>query len=184
MWVLEVYNLVQTLSGLRPVPRRSCAEDEWPKAEVSRGTAEDYPVLGTPGLQWEDQRLGKGYPQTAPWRGCEWNGALRETGCKIGSRRMRPLRIKCTCQRPGPVNEKRCLDGVTSIFATSRKLEGTVDGMDTEVSTCLTNKWRVRINQEGLYNEKVGAPKKEGKNGQKPEPPSPPPGERFLGRKC
>ena len=32
--------------------------------------------------------------------------------------------------------------------------------MDTAVSTCLTNKWRARINQEGLYNEKVGAPKK------------------------
>ena len=32
--------------------------------------------------------------------------------------------------------------------------------MDTEVSTCLINKWRARINQEGLYNEKVGAPNK------------------------
>ena len=32
--------------------------------------------------------------------------------------------------------------------------------MDTEISTCLTNKWRARINQEGLYNEKVGAPNK------------------------
>ena len=30
--------------------------------------------------------------------------------------------------------------------------------MGTEVSNCLTNKWRARINQEGLYNEKVGAP--------------------------
>ena len=32
--------------------------------------------------------------------------------------------------------------------------------MDTEVSTWLTNKWRARINQEGLYNEKVGVPKR------------------------
>ena len=32
--------------------------------------------------------------------------------------------------------------------------------MDTEISICLTNKWRARINQEGLYNEKVGAPTK------------------------
>ena len=32
--------------------------------------------------------------------------------------------------------------------------------MDTEVSTCLTNKWRAKINQEGPYNEKVSAPKK------------------------
>ena len=32
--------------------------------------------------------------------------------------------------------------------------------MDTTVSTCLTNKWRARINQERLYDEKVGAPNK------------------------
>ena len=32
--------------------------------------------------------------------------------------------------------------------------------MDTEISTCLTNKWRARINQDGLYNKKVGAPSK------------------------
>ena len=32
--------------------------------------------------------------------------------------------------------------------------------MSTEVGTCLINKWRARINQEGLYNEKVGAPNK------------------------
>ena len=30
--------------------------------------------------------------------------------------------------------------------------------MDIEISTCLTNKWRARINQDGLYNKKVGAP--------------------------
>ena len=29
--------------------------------------------------------------------------------------------------------------------------------MDTEISTCLTDKWRARINQDGLYNKKVGA---------------------------
>ena len=29
--------------------------------------------------------------------------------------------------------------------------------MDTEISTCLTDKWRARINQDGLYNNKVGA---------------------------
>ena len=30
--------------------------------------------------------------------------------------------------------------------------------MDTEISTCPTNKWRARINQDGLYNKKEGAP--------------------------
>ena len=55
--------------------------------------------------------------------------------------------------------------------------------MGTEVGTCLTNKWRAKINQEGLYNIKVSAPKKEAeKKGQEPEPLNPPPGERLLGR--
>ena len=54
--------------------------------------------------------------------------------------------------------------------------------MDTEISTSLTNKWRARINQYGLYNKKVGAPNKGlGKMAKKPEPPSPPPGERLQG---
>ena len=54
--------------------------------------------------------------------------------------------------------------------------------MGTEVSTCQTNKWRAKIDQEGLYNVKVSAPKEgAGKNGQKLEPPSPPPGERLQG---
>ena len=43
-----------------------CARDEWGKAEVSRGTAEDDPVLGTPGLQGEEQRLDDGCPQKSP----------------------------------------------------------------------------------------------------------------------
>ena len=29
--------------------------------------------------------------------------------------------------------------------------------MDTGISTCLTDKWKARINQDGLYNKKVGA---------------------------
>ena len=32
--------------------------------------------------------------------------------------------------------------------------------MDPKISTCLTNKWRAKINQDGLYNKKVGAPSK------------------------
>ena len=33
--------------------------------------------------------------------------------------------------------------------------------MDTEISTCPTNKWRARINQDGLYNKKIVVPKEE-----------------------
>ena len=44
------------------------------------------------------------------------------------------------------------------IHATNRKLDGTADGTDTEISPRLTYKWRVRINRDGLYNKKEGAP--------------------------
>ena len=44
---------------------------------------------------------------------------------------------------------------MTSIIATNKKQRGTVDGTGTEVGTCLINKWRAKINQEGLYNVKV-----------------------------
>ena len=78
-----------------------------------------------------------------------------EVRCEIGSRKIRPLHIKCIDQRPDHVNEERRLDGVTLILATKQKSKkGTVDGTGTEVSTCLTNKWRDRINQEGPYNKK------------------------------
>ena len=49
---------------------------------------------------------------------------------------------------------------MTSIIATNRKQGGTADGTGTEVSTCLINKWRAKINQEELYNVKVNAPKR------------------------
>ena len=44
-----------------------------------------------------------------------------EVRCEIGSRKIRPLHIKCTGQRPNHVNEKRRLDGVTSILAIKQK---------------------------------------------------------------
>ena len=51
------------------MPRRVFTEDEWGKAEVSSGTAEDDPVLGTPGLQGEEQRLDDGCRQKKPPEG-------------------------------------------------------------------------------------------------------------------
>ena len=42
---------------------RVFTEDEWGKAEMSNGTAEDDPVLSTPGLQGEEQCLDDGCPQ-------------------------------------------------------------------------------------------------------------------------
>ena len=62
------------------------------------------------------------------------------------------------------------------IHATNRKLDGTADGTDTEISSCLTYKWRVRINQAGLYNKKIrNLEKGLGKMAKKREPPSPSP---------
>ena len=34
--------------------------------------------------------------------------------------------------------------------------------MDAEISICVTDKWKARINQGGLYSKKVGTPKKGG----------------------
>ena len=44
-----------------------------------------------------------------------------EVRCGVDSRKVRPLHIKCTGQRPDHVNEKRHLDGVTLILATKQK---------------------------------------------------------------
>ena len=49
---------------------------------------------------------------------------------------------------------------MTSITVTNKKQGEAADGMGTEVGTCLINKWRTKINQEGLYNVKVNVPKK------------------------
>ena len=49
---------------------------------------------------------------------------------------------------------------MTSIIATKRKQGVTADGTGTEVGICLINKWRAKINQEGLYNEKVNTSKR------------------------
>ena len=43
--------------------------NRWPGCQGER--LRNYPVLGIPELQWEDQHLGGGYPQTASRRGCE-----------------------------------------------------------------------------------------------------------------
>ena len=62
MWGQGTYDPAYALLGFGPMPRRVRAEDEWGKAEVSRGATEDDPVLGTPELQGEEQRLDEGCP--------------------------------------------------------------------------------------------------------------------------
>ena len=49
---------------------------------------------------------------------------------------------------------------MTSIIATNKKQGEVADGTGTEVGTCLINKCRAKINQEGLYNVKVDVPKR------------------------
>ena len=50
---------------------------------------------------------------------------------------------------------------MTSVIATNKKQGEAADGTGTEVGTCLINKWKAKINQEGLYNVKVDAPKRD-----------------------
>ena len=93
------------------------------------------------------------------------------------------------------------------LFRSNRKWEKAADGTGTRVVTCLINRWKVKINREGLYNVKAYVPKKKGgtqkvkgrvkanikrevsnlekgagKKGQEPEPPRPCRGERLLGQ--
>jgi len=51
---------------------------------------------------------------------------------------------------------------VASVIATNREWGKAADGTSTRVGTCLINRWRVKINREGLYNVKAYAPKKGG----------------------
>ena len=76
-----------------------------------------------------------------------------------GSRRRRHLRIKYARKCTDRINRKRLLNSVVSISVTNKKLGEAAD-TGTEVGTCLINKWRAKINQEGLYNVKVNAPRK------------------------
>ena len=51
---------------------------------------------------------------------------------------------------------------MVSVIATNREWGDTADGTGTRVGTCLINRWRVKINQEGLYNVKTYTPRKRG----------------------
>ena len=97
----------------------SRTNDRWPGCQGERLRT----ILSSALLDFNGKTnvLVKAISKQPPVKDVSKNGAHREAGCKIGSRKMRPLRIKCTCQRSDPVNEKRRLDGVISIFATSRK---------------------------------------------------------------
>ena len=48
---------------------------------------------------------------------------------------------------------------MASISATNKKQGEAADGTGIRIGTCLINRWRVRINREGLYNVKTCAPK-------------------------
>ena len=66
MWVREVCNPAQTLSG--PMAR---AEEVSCRGRVINGQGKgerlrSYPVLGTPEFRGKDQRPSEGYPQIAP----------------------------------------------------------------------------------------------------------------------
>ena len=88
------------------MPRRVRAEDKWLEAEVSRGAAEDDPVLGTPEFQGEEQHLDEGCPQKAPPEGSAskmgptWGyGAQLDQSKYIISALNAPTRVLTTLMR-------------------------------------------------------------------------------------
>ena len=82
--------------------------------------------------------------------------------CGNGSRKRRHLCIECANKRPSHIDGRRPLNSVTSVIATNRKWGEAADGIGTRVGICLIDKWKVRINWEGLYNVRIHAPKREG----------------------
>ena len=48
---------------------------------------------------------------------------------------------------------------MASVSATNKKQGEAADGIGTRIGTCLINRWRVKINREGLYNVKTYVPK-------------------------
>ena len=44
------------------------------------------------------------------------------------------------------------MNSTTLVAATHRKLGKAVDGTSTQVVTCMINKWRAKINENGVYN--------------------------------
>ena len=49
---------------------------------------------------------------------------------------------------------------MASVIVTNKKQGEAADETGTRIGTCLINRWRARISQEGLYNVKIDAPKK------------------------
>ena len=59
------------------------------------------------------------------------------------------------------------MNSMASVTATNRRWEKAVDGTSTQVVTYLINRWKARINWEGLYNVRILPWKKEGEKKKK-----------------
>ena len=125
------------------------------KSKWPRNTAEDNLVLGIPKPRKEERHAIKGSPQSAPRRKDEYSRTRMGVQCRSGSRKSCHLRIECANKRPSHVNGKRPLNSVTSVIATNRKWGKAADETCTRVVTYLINRWKVRINWEGLYNVRI-----------------------------
>ena len=83
LWVREVYNLAQTLSG--PMAR---AEEVSCRGRVINGQGKgerlrSYPVLGTPELRGEDQHPSKAIPKQLPEGDVSGMGPTRRQSVKL-----------------------------------------------------------------------------------------------------
>ena len=144
--------------------RRGVAENMHRKSKWHRDIAEDDPVLGILKPGREERHAIKSSPQSAPRRKDKHSRTRTGIQCGSRSRKSCHLRIECANKRHGHINGKRPLNSVVSVIATNRKWGKAVDGTNTRVVTCLINRWKVRINWEGLYNVRIHPREKGGGN--------------------
>ena len=125
------------------------------KSKWPRNVAEDDPVLSILKPRREEWHAIKGSPQSAPKRKDEYNRTRTGVQYRSISRKRCHLYIECANKRHGHIDGKRPLNSVASVTATNRKWGRATDGTSIQVVTYLINRWKVRINWEGLYNVRI-----------------------------
>ena len=63
--------------------------------------------------------------------------------------------------------KKRPLNSITLFAATHSKLRKVADGTDTQVATCMINKWTAKINEKEIYNGRCPPRVEEGRKKRK-----------------
>ena len=125
------------------------------ESKYPTNVAEENPVLGIPRPRREEWHVVKNSPGSAPRRKSEDSRTCTRVQCRAGLRKSCHFHIECTNKRPDCINRKRPLNGMVSVTATNRRWGKMANGTRTQVVICLTNRWKVRIKQEGLCNVRI-----------------------------